>query len=112
MPPRLSRLIKYALRSLPSATTRWGGVAPDTSTSNGPELPKATSGQSTQSQLARAQESLGSPVEIGPGWNRITASPPSQIPPVLKVLRVVTNGFFPSLATPPTAHIPPRDEPP
>ena len=38
---------------------------------------------------------------MGPGWNRITASPPSQLLPVLNVLPVVTNGFFPSLATPP-----------
>ena len=40
IPPRLSRLTKYALRSLPSATTRCEGVASGTSTSNGPELPK------------------------------------------------------------------------
>jgi hypothetical protein len=39
IPPRLFRLTKYALPSLPSATTRLDGVAPGTSTSNGPELP-------------------------------------------------------------------------
>src|SRR5215470_14620021 len=41
MPPRLSRLSKYALPSLPSATTSLEGVAPGTSTSNGPELPRS-----------------------------------------------------------------------
>ena len=43
MPPRLSRLSKYALPSLPSATTRPDGVAPGTSTSNGPEPPRSLS---------------------------------------------------------------------
>jgi hypothetical protein len=39
IPPRLLRLSRYALPSLPSATTRLDGVAPGTSTSNGPEPP-------------------------------------------------------------------------
>src|SRR4030095_8495359 len=43
IPPRMSRLTKYALRSLPSATTKCGGVASGTSTSSGPELPRSPS---------------------------------------------------------------------
>src|SRR5881227_1849211 len=42
---------------------------------------------------------------MGPGWKRITASPPLQLPPVPDVLPVVTNGLTPSLATPPTPHM-------
>ena len=41
IPPRLLRLSRYALPSLPIATTSWEGVAPGTSTSNGPELPRS-----------------------------------------------------------------------
>src|SRR5882672_4496629 len=35
------------------------------------------------------------------------ASPPIQLPPVLKVFPVTTNMFVPSLATPPCPQIPP-----
>src|SRR5438876_2148690 len=106
IPPRLSRLSKYALRSLPSATTRCEGVASGTSTSNGPELPRSLSKLSRSSQFSGTQKSADEPLKIGPGWNRITASPPSQFGG-LKVLPVITNGFFPSLAMPPTPHMEP-----
>src|SRR5260370_332723 len=48
----------------------------------------------------------GESEKIGPGWKRITASPPCQSGG-LKVLPVITNGFFPSLAMPPTPHMAP-----
>src|SRR6266480_3420052 len=44
---------------------------------------------------------------MGPGWKRMSASPPPQLPPVPDVLPVVTNGLTPSLATPPTPHMAP-----
>src|SRR5262245_60864558 len=112
IPPRLSRLTKYALPSFPRATTRWEGIAPGTSTSRGPEPPRSSPRPARSGQFLGAQESPGSPLKVGPGWKRIIASPPTQSPPVLTVLPVVTNGFFPSLATPPTPHIAPRHAPP
>src|SRR5439155_1764760 len=107
IPPRLSRLSKYALRSLPRATTRCEGVASGTSTSNGPEPPRSLSKLSRSSQFSGTQKSAGEPLKIGPGWKRITASPPSQLPFVPEVFAVVTNGFLPSLAMPPVPHIAP-----
>ena len=41
----------------------------------------------------------------------MTASPSAQTPPVFLVLPVVTNGFMPSLAIPPTPHIAPPKVP-
>src|SRR5215475_4965806 len=55
IPPRLSLLSKYALLSLPSATTRRDGFAPGTSTSNGPELPRSRLLVSRLGQLVGAQ---------------------------------------------------------
>src|SRR2546423_1937518 len=107
IPPRLSRSTKYALRSLPRATTKREGVAPGTSTSNGPELPRSWSKLSRSSQFSGTQKSAGEPLKIRPGWKRITASPPSQLPFVPEVFPVVTNGFLPSLAMPPVPHIAP-----
>ena len=56
IPPRLSRLTKYILRSLPRATTRCEGVAPGTSTSNGPELPRS------KSKLSRVEPVFRHPI--------------------------------------------------
>src|SRR6266545_4913633 len=112
IPPRLLRSSKYAFPSLPSATTRLEGVAPGTSTSNGPDPPRSVSDSSSDCQFAGAQKSLGCSVKIGPGWKRISASPPRHgSPGFVKVLPVATNGLFPSLATPPILHIPPPNHP-
>src|SRR5881227_494867 len=107
IPPKLSRLTKYIFRSLPRATTRCEGVASGTSTSNGPEPPRSASKVSRSSQFLGTQKSVGEPLKTGPGWKRITASPPSQLPSVPEVFPVVTNGFLPSLAMPPVPHIAP-----
>src|SRR5947199_363594 len=50
-PPRLLRSSKYALPSLPSASTRLEGVAPGTSRSTGPEPPRSISPLSRLSQF-------------------------------------------------------------
>src|SRR2546430_2037706 len=75
--------------------------------STAPHPPRSISPLSSDSQLVGAQSSVGFPLKIGPACKRIIASPPLQLPPVLKVFPVTTNMLLPSLATPPWPQIPP-----
>src|SRR5512132_3957645 len=106
MPPRLLWLSKYALPSLPNASTNCEGVAPFTVICTGPQPPRSMSPLSSDSQLVGAQESIGFPLKTGPGRKRITASPPPHWPPVWNVFPVMTNTLRPP-ATPPCPQIPP-----
>src|SRR5882757_9047953 len=89
--------------SLPSASTSCEGVAPGTSTSVALTPPRSTSPWSSGNQLGGAQKSL----KAGPACKRIMASPPIQLPWVLKVFPVITNMLVPSLATPECPQMPP-----
>ena len=108
MPPRSStikqiRIAIFAQWQLPEAD----GVAPGTSTSNGPQLPEVLV------VIIESQPIDWRPVIGG----RATKDRPRQEANHcflllanlggLKVLPVVTNGFLPSLAMPPTPHMAP-----
>ena len=109
MPPRLFRLSKYALPSFPSASTSCEGVAPGTSMSMALTPPRSVSPLIEREPIGRRPvvHGEGGPLKTGPACNRMIASPPIQLPPVLNVFPVITNMFVPSLATPLCPQIPP-----